>query len=291
MQDRPELSNWGRWGAEDERGTANYLTPEIVCRAAGLVRTGRSYSLALPIHRGASDSKMRNPLWHLNTVNHWPPPAERGAADDMIVMHTQSTTHVDGLASFWYGNRIYNGFAADEQVDRFGAHRDAIFNLPALIGRGVLLDIAGFRGVEEMGAGEVIAPEEMEACARAQGVAFAPGDILLLRTGWIRSWIADGGEYERGQPGIGQAALGWLHERRIAAVGADTLAVEVRPFEDPDYPLPVHKLFIRDMGGYLLELLHLEELAADRVYEFLFVGAPLRLLHGVNSPWNPVAIA
>ncbi len=290
------ITNWGRWGKNDERGTLNYLTPEVIVQAARLIKKGKVYSLAIPIERGAPDNNaVRNPLWHLNMVTqhkgHGTEISNRGSADDVIIMHTQSTTHVDGLASYWYGGELYNGFSPDV-IDRFGTRRCAVAEMKAIVGRGILLDMARFLKKDPMPLDYVITPKDIEACAKAEGVEFRSGDILLFRTGWLKNYFYGTGTkaYYKGHPGTGVDCVRWLHDHEIVAVGADTVGVEKVPSEDPQVYLPLHAIYIRDMGGYIMEYFDLDGLAKDRAYEFFFLAAPLKLKLGLNSPLHPIAI-
>ncbi|HEY7034301.1 MAG TPA: cyclase family protein [Thermomicrobiales bacterium] len=282
------LGNWGRWGDGDERGTLNLLTAERVAGAAGLVRRGKVYSLAVPLAPDAPAGR-RYPVRHHAAV-FAKPGDPYGWADDRIELYTHGTTHIDALSHIFYDNRFYNGYRVDESFDpRRGAVKNGMHNASALVGRGVLLDVAGHRGVEHLGLNEEIAPEELDACARAQGVAIQAGDVVLIRTGWLRVFAADRALFEAGEPGPGGRAGAWFRAHDLCAVGADNRAVETLAFPAAT-PWPLHVEVVRNLGGYLMELLDLEGIAADKVYEFLFVGAPLPLVGGIGSPLNPLAI-
>ena len=282
-------SNWGRWGAEDERGTLNLLTPELVSAAAGLVRRGKVYSLGLDLSKDAPISAGRNQLWHRASKTERPPPHHSGA-DDIVVMHTHTATHVDALCHIYYDGQLYNGFPSSE-VSGQGARRNGVQNVRSLVSRGVLLDVAGHRGVDHLEPGEPIRAAELDAVADAQGTELRSGDVVLVRTGWLRVMESDRGRFDEFRaPGPSRDAVAWFHDHGLVGLGADTVAVEVLPPEEGD-TLPVHVGVIRDLGGYLIEFLNLEELAADRTFEFLFVMAPLRLVRGIGSPVNPLAIA
>ena len=181
-------------------------------------------------------------------------------------------------------------------VGASGATRNGIDKVGAIVGRGVLLDVARRRGVERLPGGDVITPDDLEAAERAEGVRVERGDVLLVRTGHLRVFTIDQNRegYMRVMPGLGIACVEWLHGREIAAVATDTSAVEVIPFEDPAVPLPVHALCIRDMGLTLGEMFDLdglaEDCARDGVWEFLFSAPPLVVTGGTGSPLNPVAI-
>jgi kynurenine formamidase len=291
-------SNWGRWGKEDERGAANFATAERIKNAAtSLVRSGKVYSLAIPLQnenvpvlppRAAPQHFMR-----LDGGDYAAGLKRKGGfqtSDDFIALGTHTTTHIDALAHVWYDDKLYNDFSANT-VRSNGARHCGIDKLVHLVGRGVLIDLCAHRGLPSLPRGDIIKPEHIEDCATAQGIDVRQGDILLIRTGWMDVFHKDGREaFFKGEPGIGRDAAEWIGARGIAAVGVDNWGVEVIPVEG-DVPGPVHRRLIRDYGVYLMELFRLDELAADRVYEFLFVAAPLRITGGVGSPLNPLAIA
>lgn len=288
-------SNWGRWGAEDEIGALNLLTPERVVAASRLVRTGRVYALGQSIQQGGVPMHWgKSPMVHFmaRTGADYVAGAvgadDVGTADDYIGMATHGSTHIDALSHIWYANRMYNGFSPNA-VRSSGAGRNSIDQVPPIVGRGVLLDVAGSAGVEHLPADYAIGPDELESASRRQGVRVGPGDVLLIRTGWYQTYAADAVAYHRQQPGLVEAAVPWIVDRDVVAVGADNIAVEQFPPINGKN-VPVHLRLIRDYGIHLLELLVLEELAAARIYEFLFVAAPLRIKRGVGSPLNPYAI-
>lgn len=284
-----ELSNWGRWGEEDERGTLNLITPETIRRAAGLIRTGRTYSLAMPLETEGAQWPVRQKLWRV-TVFGEHPDGTRSSSGDAVMMHSHSGTHIDALCHIWYDDRIYNGFDASIHVTSEGVTRNSIDRASSLVARGLLLDVAGWRGVEHLAAGEPVTAADLDGCASAQGVTVTAGDILLVRTGWMRLLQRDRALFDSGEPGIDETTLPWLHEHDVVAVGCDNHGVEVLT-EIPPRDLPVHRIGIRDLGLYLIENLNLEELAADRVYESLVVVSPLPLTGGAGSPVNPIALA
>jgi kynurenine formamidase len=282
-------SNWGRWGSDDQRGTLNLLTAENVLQAASLVRRGKVYSLAVPLHAQGPLAPGRSPLWHRTTVSARPAPA-MSSVDDIVVMHTHGTTHVDALCHVFYDNQMYNGYPVDASITPTrGASKNGVQNIGSIVSRGVLLDVAAQHGVPHLPKGYAIGPTELDACARAQGVEIRSGDVVLVRTGWLGVFDTDPELYNSGSPGPGADVVGWFQEHDLCALGADNTAVEPYPLP-PGQPLALHLGVIRDLGGYLLEFVQLDELAADKVYEFLFVAAPLRLVNGIGSPINPLAI-
>ncbi len=296
MQDDAQPNNWGRWGKEDERGTANTITPERLAGAAGLVRRGRVYSLSLPVQAQAVPVLPRRaPTQHFMTLDGGDYAAglqrKSGfqASDDYLALYTHGSTHIDALAHVWYDGTLYNGFSANT-VRSTGAARCGIEKLGHLVGRGVLLDFCRYRGQTPLAGGTVLTPEDFEACAAAQGVALREGDVVLIRTGWLATFDElDPGPFFAAEPGIGLAAGEWIGAMGFAAIGADNYAVEAIPTET-QATAPVHRRLIRDYGVSLMELMVLDKLAADEVWEFMFVAAPLAITGGVGSPINPLAI-
>jgi kynurenine formamidase len=296
-----QVSNWGRWGAEDERGTLNFITPEAVRRAAACVKRGVVFSLGLRL--GADGPQIGqggrvNPLHLMSAIDGrlGADPAGPRYTDDVVVMPLQCATQWDSLAHVYYDDQLYNGFPAST-VTAAGASRNGIDKVgPGVVSRGVLLDVARARGVERLRPGQVIGPADLEAAERAARLRVGTGDVLLVRTGHLAVFTVDGDRtgYMRQMPGLGIDCVAWLHAREVAAVATDTSAVEVIPFENPTVPLPVHQLCIRDMGLTLGEMFDLDALAADcardGVWEFLFSAPPLKVTGGVGSPLNPVAV-
>jgi kynurenine formamidase len=217
-------------------------------------------------------------------------------ADDVMVFPLQCATQWDSLAHVHYDGQLYNGFPA-ATTSSAGAARNGIDKVgPGIVSRGVLLDLARAAGVPRLAAGYAIPPADLEAAERAQGVRVERGDVLLVRTGHLGVFKVDGDRvgYMRMMPGLGMACAEWLHRREVAAVASDTNSVEVIPFEDPQAPLPLHLIGLRDMGLTLGEMFDLdalaEDCAADGVWEFLLSAPPLKITGGVGSPLNPLAV-
>jgi kynurenine formamidase len=263
------------------------ITPDEVKKAAGLIKTGKVYSLAVPLEAGGPQWPPRVKVWRVTTFQ--TNPAGLGASGDAVMLHSHSGTHMDALCHIWYGNQLYNGFSAAEHVTSAGASRSAIDKVPFMVGRAVLLDIAAWKGVDHLELGEPITAADLDNCAAAQRVAVRPGDMVLVRTGWMRVFAKNRALFDSGEPGLDESTLLWLKQHDVVAVGADNHAVEVLK-EIPPTDLPIHRAALRDLGVYLVEELNLEELAADKAFECFLVIAPLRLIGGAGSPLNPVAI-
>ena len=296
------LSNWGRWGADDERGTVNFITPEVVKKAATLVRKGKVISMAIPF--GSDGPQIGtggriNPV-HLMTATGGDShtqnfPGGLKYTDDFIIMPLQSATQWDALAHVYYGDQIYNGYPSNTVTGQGAAKNSIERQRSGIVSRGILLDIARLKGVDWLGGGELISPADLDAAAAKEGVKVQAGDVVLIRTGWYRKLQTDHDKvaFSSTEPGLSLACAKWMHAHSIAAVAMDNYAVDPLPAEK-QILLPFHMVAIRDMGMTLGEIFDMEELAvdcaADGVYEFLFVGAPLPIANGVGSPINPLAI-
>lgn len=305
-------SNWGRWGGDDQLGTLNLIAEPDIAAAAGLVRRGRTFSLAIPLGDTGPQTGgfgRFNPI-HLmirdgNDALAGTTPRDfyggrEGhirSADDVLILPTQCGTQWDGLSHIFHDGKMYNGYGADLVTSK-GALRNAILEArAAVVGRGVLLDIARARGVDWLEPGYAVSGEDLDACASAQGVAIRRGDILLIRTGQLQQVKSRGrwADYAGGPaPGLGLAAADWLYSREIGAVATDTWGMEVLPNETPDVFQPLHIVLIVYMGLTVGEIFDLEELAADcagdGVYEFFFSAPPLPIDKAVASPVNPIAV-
>jgi hypothetical protein len=291
--------NWGRWGADDQRGTANLLTPERTAAAARLVRTGRTFSLAVPLGRGTRNVGTRRAPVHLMTSTGTDNVA--GAtngfhlqdADDYVVMPLQAATHLDGLSHVGGDDVLYNGFWAGLVTARHGARRLGAEALATgLAGRCVLADTARHANLDPF-RGVVDVPVLEETLAR-QGVDVGAGDVLLVRTGWLAAWTSRERVPRTRAAGLAPSVLEWLADRDVAMVAVDNRTAEAVPNPEGDEVLPLHHRALRDLGLLLGELFALDELAADCAqdgrYDAFFVAAPLALGGAVSCPLNPLAI-
>jgi kynurenine formamidase len=299
VSEKNRPANWGRWGDSDELGAANLLTADHVLGSLrSAASSGRVYSLAQPIQAEGTPRSGAGLSLHLMsqdggdyaTGSLRAQGAGYSVAMDYLLLRLHgSATHVDALGHVWSGDQIYNGHPSGE-TSSAGLARCGVEKLTAIVTRGVLLDVAGDAGVDHLPDSHEITATELKASAGRAGVEIRKGDAVLVRTGWSTMYAHDSGRYVYDFPGIGLGAAEWLCEQDVVLVGADTLGVEVRTRENP-WDLPVHLCLLRDHGVYMLELLDLERLAADRVNQFLFVLAPLPITGGSGSPVNPIAIA
>jgi kynurenine formamidase len=299
--------NWGRWGTDDEAGCLNFVTPESIVAAARCVRRGKVFSLSIPFdHRGPQRSGGRrfNPIHSMvadgsDVIASTTPLANGvGFSDDAVHMPLQCGTQWDALSHVFDHGKMWNGYSAGEVTSR-GASRNGIEKVRSrMVGRGVLLDMPRFKGVEQLEPGYAIGVDDLDGCIAHQGNTsrIQPGDFLLVRTGQMGHCKKHGwGSYAGGDaPGLSFYTADWLHARRLAAIVTDTWGMEVRPNELPNSFQPLHQVVIPNMGLTIGEIWDLEELAADcaedSVYEFMLVAPPLPITGAVGSPVNPQAI-
>jgi kynurenine formamidase len=297
-----KVSNWGRWGKDDERGTLNYLTRERVAAGAKLVRSGRQVSCArnFPVHPGPENP---TPALHHIVMGGDDPcaagvPGLECSLDFIgIAYHGLASTHIDALCHVFVDRLMYNGVPAAE-VRSTGARRNSIMCArDGIVGRTVLLDIPRLRKVSFLDPAEPVHAEELSEAERAQGVNVGEGDILLVVVG------RDARREEK-PPGPGESpplsgmhpdCIPWLHERKIALLGSDGVQDPVpSPAPIEDWPIPVHMCGLVAMGLHLLDNLYLADLQKACVeesrWEFFLTVAPLRIEKGTGSPINPIAI-
>jgi kynurenine formamidase len=294
-----QVSNWGRWGDEDERGTVNLITPQHVAAAATLVRHGKVFDLGIELGpNGPQAGGARiNPMHLMSaTGSESKYPDGFRVADDYIFMPLQAAAQYDSLAHVHYDGLLYNGFAADSITTAGAAHCSIDKLGPGIAGRGVLLDVARLNGVDWLESGHAITPADLDAAAERQAVEVMPGDILLVRTGWRKMLVSSGDRaaFMAGEPGLAFECVEWLRAHDVALIGADNWAVEVYPTL-PNTPfLGLHMVAIRDIGLTLAEMLDFEALSADcasdGVWEFMFAGPPLKFTAAVGTTVNPLAI-
>lgn len=303
-------TNWGRWGAEDELGTMNHVTPELVAAAGKFIRSGKRISLGLPFDQDGPQTGgfgRFNPL-HLmirdgadviagTTIRDFYGGNDRylRGTDDMIIMPLQCGTQWDSLAHIMFEEKMYNGYPAD-MVSSKGAMKNGISVLRSEVaGRGVLLDIAHLKGVDALEPGYAITSQDLRDAEEHHGVKVGKGDFLLVRTGMMGERRGKWGDYAGGSaPGLGLDAIHFVAEREVASVCTDTWGMEVLPNETPDVFQPLHIVMIVHMGLLVGEIFDFEELsvdcAEDGVYEFFFCAPPLPFTRAVGSPVNPMAI-
>ncbi len=288
-----KISNWGRWGKDDERGALNFITPARRAAAGRLVQSGETVPMALPLAT-TSGPDNPTPVSHIMLYAG----ADLPAALDYfaIAPHGMAFTHLDALCHVFYQGKMYNGFSAGE-VGRWGTHKCGIdIARDGIVGRGVLLDVARYKKIDWMEPGERVFPEDLEGCERVERVRVDEGDVLLIRTGRMarRSKLGAWDARTEGLAGLDAACLEWLHERRIATLGCDGVSDVLPTGYGRELIFPIHVGTLVMMGIHLIDNADLEALGAACArtgrYEFLFAMLPLILERGTASPVNPVAI-
>ncbi len=288
-----KLSNWGRWGKDDERGALNFITPQKRAAAGRLVQSGETVSMALPL---ATTSGPDNPT-PVTHVMLYSGPGLAAALDYFaIAPHGMAFTHLDALCHVFWERKMYNGFSSSE-VGRWGTRKCGIdVARDGIVSRGVLLDIARLKNVEWMELGERVFPEDLDAAERAHRVRVEEGDMLLVRTGRMarRKKLGAWDSRNDGMPGLDPSCLPWLHERRIAVLGCDGVSDVLPTGYGNELIFPIHVGMLVAMGVHLIDNAELDALGAACArlsrYEFMFTMLPLILERGTASPVNPVAI-
>jgi kynurenine formamidase len=279
-------------GQTDERGALARIGPAEVLAATGLVRRGEVVDLSLPLGPQTPAPAHRHGLVRFMTRDggDYAAGAKRPGgfqfAEDTVLLPTHIGTHVDALAHAWHDDHLYGGHPQDTVRSTTGAQRCGADKLGPVVTRGLLLDVAADR---ELDPGDPIGADDLRRAADAAGVDPRPGDVVLVRTGWLGRTGHDAAAFYAGEPGIDVGAAAWLADAGVAAIGCDNFAVEAIPFPDGAV-FPVHQLLLADRGVPLLEGVVLDALAAQADGPFLFVALPLALVGSTASPLTPVAV-
>ena len=287
-----DISNWGRWGSDDELGTLNLITDDERRDAAGLVEDGVSVSLARELNT-VRDAVNTNPFEHTLTTSTF---TGHAVAGDVyrVQYHGFAHSHVDGLSHFSHKGQMYNGFPVSG-LSESGAERLGIHNAQqGIVARGVLVDMARYKGVDYLEPGTAITIQDLESWERDTGIQIGSGDVLLIRTGrWEAVRQLGQWNFVERAAGSHASVAAWLKERDVAVIGSDGVS-DVMPSGLDGLANPLHELVIVGLGMPILDNLDLDAVAQEAAqrerWEFLFVGAPLRVRGGTGSPLNPLAI-
>jgi kynurenine formamidase len=290
------VSNWGRWGPDDERGTLNYLTPERVAAATRLAEGGRTVSLSRALNTQVEADNPEPADHHMTLLGARQHPDGLGFAKDYIGVdyHNDSHSHLDALSHVSFQGKLYNDNPSDSVTDDGAALGTVEVMKDGLVGRGVLVDVPRLRGTDWVEPGEHVLPADLERAERDHGVTIHEGDILLVRTGHGRRLDeVEGWDPANAKAGLHPSCAVFLADRRVAVLGCDGNN-DTAPSTTEGVGFPIHVLSLNAMGMPLLDYLLLEELAAicgqAARWEFLFVAAPLRISGGTGSPLNPIAV-
>ncbi|MFE6333595.1 cyclase family protein [Streptomyces sp. NPDC057798] len=294
------VNNWGRWGADDEIGTLNLITDEVVREAAAGVRAGRRIPLALPLRQDGVQTGMIpgrvNPLHAMVQINQEIfGPGTVACSDDAVTMGLQAGTHWDALPHVSHSGRLYNGRPAGTVTAHGGAGFAGMATARHIVSRGVLLDVARARGVERLDGAHAVTPEDLEAAEELAGTRVRAGDIVLVRTGQMGLYLAgDRHGYAHPSPGLSIRTPEWFHARDAAAVANDTLTFEIFPPEIEDLWLAVHALHLVEMGMPQGQNWNLEKLSTvcgqEERYAFLLAATPEPFVGATGAPVAPVAV-
>ena len=298
------VSNRGRWGDDDQRGTLNLIDQAAVLRGIGAVRDGRPFSLAIPFDADGPQTGgipgRTNPELEMIVVNMAFTGSKDGftTSDDRFSMGVQAATHWDALAHVGYSGELYNG-TPDTVVTEAGAAKLGIEHMGPVVTRGILLDIARLHGVDFFEDNHPITGDELDQACAAAGVTPEAGDIVLVRTGHMH-FLRQGSSKEAKDrfritcPGLSSRSIEWFHDHDIAGVATDTLVLECFPGEDPIAILPVHMIQLRDMGLAQGQMWHLDDLAADCAADgqadFLLTATPIPLTGASGGVVAPTAV-
>ncbi len=280
-----------KWGAGDQRGSANHMKSETVLRAAKLIQSGEVIELGHKLNSSMPFFGARRFDVHTKRTFMNPQSNRRGSNEELVVSEIgQVGTQFDGFAHQTIGGSMYNCFKVDEAATRNGFEKLGVENVGALFTRGVLIDVAALKGVETLPDNYEITVQDIEQALARQKLTLQKGDAVIIHTGWGKLWGKDNARYARGCPGVGVAAAEWLAKQDPMLVGADNIGVEVSPNPDPNVSLPVHQIMLVVNGIHLLENMKLDELAAKRAQEFALIVQPLKIQGGTGSTVAPIAV-
>ena len=281
-----------KWGAGDERGSANLMTRDQVLKAARLIRIGEVIELGQVLDPAAMPFFPGRQLSILTKRTNVLPQSNRRISNEEMVIGEmgQIGTQFDGFSHQGIDGGFYNCFKQEQIATRNGFSKLGIENVGALMTRGVLIDVAALKGVDILPDSYEITVQDLRDALARQNMSIQAGDALIVHTGWGKLWGKDNARYMKTDPGLGVAAAEWLATQSPMLVGSDNWSVEVNPNPDPKISSPVHQILLAVNGIHMLESLKLDELAGKRVYEFAFILEPLKLRGATGSTVAPIAV-
>lgn len=292
------------WGADDEIGTLNMMSEESRHEALLDITSGKVYDLSVEYFVGMpSFHSLGDPpyqYWLTHTPHGTVVDDPNGLGEQMnkkvsytgdaISMYTHMGTHIDALNHFGLNGKIWNGFTPEEHLGDKGWNKTGAESIPPIIARGVLIDVASYKGLTVLDENYRVNSDDLKGALRKQGVKLHKGDVVLIRTGQAQ-FYQDASHYLHNYPGINLDAVKWLVEKKeIMLLGADNLSLEAFPPERDDNWVPVHTYLLAEKGVMFIEQMNLEELAKDKTYEFAFIAASLKLRGASGSPLRPLAL-
>ncbi len=283
-----------KWGVHDEIGAANLMTPKLAADAAKLVRTGKTYSLGFETNAATAAYAPRT--WSMTVVQ----PGQAGGVslggtkttynDDIYMGWVGTGSQLDGLGHIGIDNVYYNCNKNSEFVQANGLKKLGIEKVPPFVTRGIVLDMTAYFKTDMVQEGTAFNRKEIDEQAKRQGIEIRKGDVVLFHTGWQALEGKDNKRFLAGEPGLGKEGAQYLASKEVVAVGADTWALEVIPFEKGVGVFEVHQILLARNGIYILENMNTGPLVKDKAWEFMFVLGASRMTGGVQAIVNPVAI-
>ncbi len=287
----PEQRCPSKWGAHDERGAANYMNPANVLRASKLIKSGEVIELGRVLSSDMPFFGTRRFEIHTKRTGPVMGSNKRISNEELVMTELgQVGTQLDMFPHQGIDGLLYNCIKSDDIATRNGFTKLGVEKVGMLYTRGVMIDVAAAKGTDMLAAGYEITVDDLQAALRRQGLKLETGDAVLIHSGWGKLWGVDNAKYNGNPPGIGAPAAEWLAKQDVMLFGADTYGVEVAPNPDKTISLPVHQIALVINGIFLLENMKLDELAANKVYEFAFMVQPLKIKGGSGSTVAPVAI-
>ncbi len=286
-----------KYGADDEIGAANLITPQSVMEAAKLVKTGKTYNLGIVVDSKTPAFPPRSMSVTILQPNQISStglgPSKTTYNDDIFMGWLGIGPQIDGLGHIGIDHVYYNGHKDSDFAKADGLKKLGIEKLPPLVARGVLLDMAGYFGVDLVKEGTPYTREDIEGAAKKQGVEIRKGDVVLFHSGWLNLLDGENQDHKRygsTEPGLGKTGAEYLVEKDVMAVGADTWGVETVPFEKGVGVFEIHQILIPKAGIFILETMDTREMVKDEAWEFMFVLGISRLRGAVQMIINPTAI-
>lgn len=290
-----------KWGAKDELGSGNLMGPETVLRAAKLIHTGQVFRLGFDLSADLPLIGSRRFDLHMKRGTSTAP-GTRGENEEVVITELgQVGTQLDGFAHQMYSGEYYNCIT-DAEMNATGASdlsngarqgfpKLGVQNIPDMVTRGVLIDVAGLKNVDMLPDTYVITAEDLQEALAKEKVTLLPGDAVMIRTGWGKLYtVKDKERYLKAMPGIGIGAGEWLVKQNPMMVGADNCCLEVRPYPGQKVNLPIHAMFLIVYGVHIVENLNLEQLAAEHAYQTAYIMEILKIKGGTGSTVAPIAI-
>ena len=293
-------NNWA-WGKDDVLGAGNLMTANTIKAALAAVESGQITELSLDVAMGAP---YINPIQtpYVITLARTSKNMEKFLRDnagatnkigfylERIEMTTHVSTHIDALGHVTIASELYNGLDREQAVSDIGLNYNGIDQSPPFIARGILIDVAAYKGVDNLEAGYAITPADLQGALKKQGTSIPRGSIVFVHTGWGKNFTAKPQHYAHTGPGIGLAASKWLASKSIIAIGADTMALEVTPGEDPKVVFPVHQHLLVKQGIYIIENVKSDVLAAQKRYQSTIIMLPTKFKGATGTPLRIIAL-